>query len=222
VIILERNEMVKYRSVLLGEKNRINETIDKMKEHSNSDNMKAEISELSVVDNHPADMGTEMFDKERNYALMDNEKNIVNQIDKALKRIEEGVYGKCVLCGEEIQKERINFMPYVLTCIDCERNKPNNNTYIYDRPQEEAALASYGKYFMNSTDENKDENKYEVSYNAKDSWQDVDKFNAREGIERDYDGGNGEEEEPGITQKDDGAVEFIETISNQQYKEQLP
>jgi YteA family regulatory protein len=218
VIIVEKNEMVKYKSILLGEKDRIIETIEKMKEHSNSDNMKDEISELSIIDNHPADMGTEMFDKERNYALMDNEKNIINQIDKAIKKIEDGVYGKCELCGEEIQKERINFMPYVLTCIDCERNKPDHNTYRYDRPQEEAAMAPFSKYFMDSSHENK----YEVGYNSKDSWQDVDKFNARKGINRNYDEENDEIDGPGVMEKDDGAIEFVETISNQQYKDQLP
>jgi YteA family regulatory protein len=215
---MEKSEMVKYKSRLLGEKNRIIETIEKMKEHNTSDNMMDEISELSIIDNHPADMGTEMFDKERNYALIDNEKNIITQIDKAIKRIEDGVYGKCELCGEEIQRERINFMPYVLTCIDCENNGPDHNTYRYDRPQEEVALAPLGEYFADSNGENKNK----VGYDSKDSWQDVDKFNARPGIDRNYDIENDGEDDPGVVEKDDGAVEFIETISNQQYKEQLP
>jgi hypothetical protein len=109
-------------------------------------------------------------------------------------------------------------MPYVLTCIDCENNKPDHNTYRYDRPQEETALAPLGRYFMDSNGKNKNE----VGYNSKDSWQDVDKFNAREGIDRNYGGEDDEEEDSGVTEKDDGAVEFVETISNQQYKEQLP
>jgi DnaK suppressor protein len=46
----------------------------------------------------------------------------IRQIDAALTRIEEGEYGYCVSCGEEIQAKRLDFDPSVPTCIDCARD----------------------------------------------------------------------------------------------------
>ena len=44
------------------------------------------------------------------------------QIDQALKRIEEGDYGYCINCGEEIAEKRLDPDPVVLTCIECAKN----------------------------------------------------------------------------------------------------
>ena len=40
-------------------------------------------------------------------------------IDKALQRIEEGSYGQCQRCGEEIDEARLQAVPYAAHCIDC-------------------------------------------------------------------------------------------------------
>lgn len=215
---MEKKEMEEYKSRLIEEKKSIYDTIEDMKKNGLDISQRDEVSELSVIDNHPADMGTEMFDKERYYALLDNEKSMLHQIDSALERIEQGVYGKCELCGKNIESDRLEFMPAALTCIECEDKKPDYNTYRYDRPVEEETLAPFGRYFMDYNDEKE----YEVGYNAEDSWQDVDKFNARNGIERNYDEQNDERDSYAETENDAGVVEFTDKISNQYYKEQLP
>lgn len=46
------------------------------------------------------------------------EKRIL-QIDQALKRMEEGEFGYCLSCGEEIAFKRLDLNPVVLTCINC-------------------------------------------------------------------------------------------------------
>lgn len=46
----------------------------------------------------------------------------IKQIDAALKRIEDGDYGFCVSCGDEIKAKRLEFDPAVPTCIDCARD----------------------------------------------------------------------------------------------------
>jgi RNA polymerase-binding protein DksA len=43
----------------------------------------------------------------------------VQQIDAALSRIENGMYGICVKCGEKIPEKRLAALPYITTCIDC-------------------------------------------------------------------------------------------------------
>ena len=40
-------------------------------------------------------------------------------LNNALKRIEDGSYGKCIDCKEEINEERLTAIPYTLRCINC-------------------------------------------------------------------------------------------------------
>ena len=208
--------MEKYKSMLLIEKNKISETIEDMLHNGLEENQREEIDEISVVDNHPGDMGTEMFEKERDYALLNNEKNILRQIHDALNRIENETYGKCELCGKEIAEERIKFMPYVITCMNCESVKPDYKSYQYDRPVEEKTLEYFGMY-SNYNDIN-DKEKDDVEYNAEDSWQDVNRYNARPHMTLNDD----EHDVDGDANDDLDVVEFTDTISNQYYKDQLP
>lgn len=44
-------------------------------------------------------------------------------IDAALRRIEEGEYGYCVICGDDIAEARLSNLPSVTSCIECARKK---------------------------------------------------------------------------------------------------
>ncbi len=43
----------------------------------------------------------------------------IQNINSALERIQKGVFGKCVSCGEQIQIKRLEVLPYASTCISC-------------------------------------------------------------------------------------------------------
>jgi DnaK suppressor protein len=45
------------------------------------------------------------------------------QIERALKRMREGVYGRCEHCERKIPMARLNALPYSTTCIECQREK---------------------------------------------------------------------------------------------------
>lgn len=44
----------------------------------------------------------------------------ISQINAALKRIEDGTYGECVLCGAEIDEKRLDLIPHASHCVSCE------------------------------------------------------------------------------------------------------
>ncbi|MEZ0323007.1 MAG: TraR/DksA C4-type zinc finger protein [Hydrogenothermaceae bacterium] len=50
--------------------------------------------------------------------LEDIEIEILNQIDQALERIEDGTYGLCEVCGKEIEEERLEAIPWTTLCIE--------------------------------------------------------------------------------------------------------
>ncbi|MCX8053807.1 MAG: TraR/DksA C4-type zinc finger protein, partial [Armatimonadetes bacterium] len=76
--------------------------------------------ELSDYDNHPADAASETFERTRNYALDENFREILEAIDEALRKIEDGTYGICDRCSQPINIERLKAIPYATLCIQCQ------------------------------------------------------------------------------------------------------
>lgn len=70
-----------------------------------------------------ADVGSTTFERERDYSLGWNVKDLLNQINDALQRIKEGAYGKCPECGKEIDKARLKAIPYTNFCLDCRKKE---------------------------------------------------------------------------------------------------
>ena len=67
----------------------------------------AESSELDIQD-------------EIEFALIQMKAETLNKIDEALRRLEEGTYGYCFECGEEISEKRLRARPFAVRCKDCE------------------------------------------------------------------------------------------------------
>ncbi|MCL4243585.1 MAG: TraR/DksA C4-type zinc finger protein [Candidatus Dadabacteria bacterium] len=63
-------------------------------------------------------------DRDRELALMlaDREREKLTLVDDALKRIENGTYGICESCEEEIDKERLAAMPFTKLCLSCQED----------------------------------------------------------------------------------------------------
>lgn len=74
--------------------------------------------ELSMYDNHPADMGTALFEREKDIALHEHAESTLGKIDVALKAMKDGTYGKCEVCNKDIPFERLEAVPYTTFCID--------------------------------------------------------------------------------------------------------
>jgi DnaK suppressor protein len=75
-----------------------------------------------------ADVGTDAFEQELTLDLLGNEKDVLEQIDAALGRIEKGSYGRCESCGRAIAKARLDAVPYTALCVRCASQKENGNS----------------------------------------------------------------------------------------------
>jgi RNA polymerase-binding protein DksA len=69
---------------------------------------------------HMADVATDMYDREFNLGLASNEREVLQQIEQALKRIEDKSFGSCLECDKAIPTVRLNAIPYVETCLKCQ------------------------------------------------------------------------------------------------------
>jgi len=75
--------------------------------------------DLSGYTFHMADVATDNFDREFSLDIASNEQQLLNRIDEALKKIEEGTYGICESCEVNISMERLKAVPYARLCIKC-------------------------------------------------------------------------------------------------------
>ena len=66
-----------------------------------------------------AEQATESENTEVLAALEDETNATIKNIKHALKRMEEGSYGSCAICGIEIPEERIKALPYTDKCFEC-------------------------------------------------------------------------------------------------------
>jgi len=67
--------------------------------------------ELSQVDQHPADAGSELFEQERDEGIADRMREELAAVERAERRLEEGTYGISVESGEPIPDDRLEAMP---------------------------------------------------------------------------------------------------------------
>jgi RNA polymerase-binding protein DksA len=74
--------------------------------------------ELSSVDQHPGDSGTETFEMEKNVSLREQVEYELTEIDAAFQRLEHGDYGKCQACGRPIGDARLEAMPATRFCVE--------------------------------------------------------------------------------------------------------
>jgi RNA polymerase-binding protein DksA len=64
------------------------------------------------ISDHPADAGTDNFEQEFSLGLLESERNLLADIDKALIRLEKGTYGVCLGTGRPIAKARLMARPW--------------------------------------------------------------------------------------------------------------
>ncbi len=67
-----------------------------------------------------ADKASSAYTKEFLYSLSNTDREVLQQVDEALQRIAKGAYGVCVECEEEIDKKRIEAVPYASHCLSCQ------------------------------------------------------------------------------------------------------
>ena|SRR5438067_12613033 len=68
----------------------------------------------------PADMAANTYTKELLMSMSTNDRQLLESIDAALYRIEEGDYGYCDNCGQQIQEKRLEAVPWARHCVKCQ------------------------------------------------------------------------------------------------------
>lgn len=203
----------RFKENLVKEALNIDKTLGQMKDLKEADMSNYSPSELSNYDNHPADMGSELYTAELNLALKVHEQSRLNNIKHALEKFKKGTYGKCEMCKKEIPFERLEAMPAAKYCLECETEKEASRIYSSDQQYNEIYDAPFGRKYLNKREDDE--------YEGLDQLNDVLKYGS---ADTPQDMGGYQDYEEYYTNEIDnqGIVEDIDKISNQQYKNQLP
>jgi YteA family regulatory protein len=162
-----------YRQLLQAERQQYVDQMEMIRETGLGDLSHGDqLQEDSTVDNHPADLGTEMFEREKDLGLRSNAVRRLRDIDIALERMDSGLYGLCMECGQAINAARLEAFPSALTCIECQTRREAGPDRFH-RPIEEQVLnPPWGRSFRDGTGD--------PGYDGEDAWQEVAAYGTSE------------------------------------------
>ncbi len=106
---LTQQEIKKIKKQLYYLRDEMLSTVKKNKENNS----------FSVEVGDSIDFATDSSAKEMLFELTDAERNILRQIEDALKKLDKKTYGICERCGKSITKKRLRIKPYAKYCIKC-------------------------------------------------------------------------------------------------------
>jgi RNA polymerase-binding protein DksA len=87
-------------------------------EHLHDEPEEDSSAELSHFDQHPADAASDAFEREKEFSILDRIQIELDDVERALKRLDEGTYGTCQACGRDIGDERLEAVPATRFCIE--------------------------------------------------------------------------------------------------------
>ncbi len=109
---MTKKEMEKYRRLLEEKKTALSAEIAKTR------SAEEETTEEATQD--IADRAVSSYTREFLYSLTDGERSTLLQIDDAIGRIDDAVYGLCINCGSLLAEKRLNAVPWAPYCLDCQ------------------------------------------------------------------------------------------------------
>lgn len=146
--MISSDQILLLKKELLQLKKEMKLAFDEPFKENNEQSLKNSVDELSSYDNHPADLGTELFEREKDFALEAHTMFELEKINHALQAIEDGSYGKCIVCHEDIPFERLEAVPYSLYCVS---HTPDQDIKE-DRPVEEEVITPRSRDSFDSRD----------------------------------------------------------------------
>ncbi|MHC4758113.1 MAG: TraR/DksA family transcriptional regulator [Planctomycetota bacterium] len=118
---LTKTELNDFKELLLKKRAEILSDVSKIENESLRKSRLDATGDLSNVPIHMADIGTDNYEQEFALDLMDSERKLLDEIHRALERIEDGTYGICEGTGKSIPKVRLKAQPWAKYCVEYAR-----------------------------------------------------------------------------------------------------
>jgi DnaK suppressor protein len=112
-------QITKLKQQLLELQTRLQADRSGIREEDKGDTEEGQTGDIADYDpNDPADEASNLFDRDRDQANIDNESRLLSKIARALEKIEDGTYGLSDIDGTPIPLARLQALPYALTTVE--------------------------------------------------------------------------------------------------------
>jgi RNA polymerase-binding protein DksA len=127
-VVKTRNKLTKknieyFKRLILKRKDELIEGLKHSLDETLKKSPREAAGDISGYALHMADLATDTYDREFSLGLASNERQLLYEIDEALKRIEEGSFGICEGCRLPISITRLKAIPYTRLCLKCQEAK---------------------------------------------------------------------------------------------------
>ena len=107
-----------FRQILMEKRLEIQKDLGVVESHS-MNTTSAESSGDLIYSDHMADMGSASMEREKAFLFASRDGAYLDQLDKAVQRLDDGTYGVCRVCDIEIPKARLEAVPTTKICVTC-------------------------------------------------------------------------------------------------------
>ena len=122
-----KKDLARFKKEIQKRIDELNGNMDGIRDDLNIDSKgNASLAQDSVYSVHMADAGTDSYEREKGFHLMNREADYINFLNLALQRIESGEFGICNVCGKKIPEERMMEVPNATKCVACKEGEKLN------------------------------------------------------------------------------------------------
>ena len=118
----DKKQLAEIRQQLESERGNLLAQLDELTADS-FDGTQSDMTGEVGLDDDFADAGSATFERERDLSIQNNVRDLIDQMNRAIQRIEDGNYGTCERCGNPIEAARLKALPHALLCMDCKRRE---------------------------------------------------------------------------------------------------
>lgn len=118
-----KKDLVEFKKLLITTKEGILDDIKHISDDTLKKSQKEASGDISGYTYHMADVATDTYDREFSLGLASNDRQFLYELEDALKKIEDGLYGVCEGCKCLITKTRLKVVPYARYCVKCQEKK---------------------------------------------------------------------------------------------------
>lgn len=112
-----------YKNLLLEKREELLGDITQISEETLKKSQKDASGDISGYTFHMADVATDNYDREFSLGLASKERGVLYEINHALQKLQEGIFGTCETCKKPISKIRLKAVPYATLCLKCQQNR---------------------------------------------------------------------------------------------------
>lgn len=119
----DKKDLAGFKKIIISKKEEILDDIKHISDDTLKKSQKEASGDISGYTYHMADVATDSYDREFSLGIASNDRELLYELDDALKRIEDGAFGICEECKVVIGKNRLKAVPQARFCIKCQQKR---------------------------------------------------------------------------------------------------